>query len=191
MAGKILGQGAAGLSQMAALVVVGIGALLLQNPLKAVLFGETASSFNLNITGASVTVLLLLLVYFILGFLLYATLFAAFGALVRRQDEVQNAVQPLTWLFMIGYLVSFAGLTSPDAAWIRIISYIPFWTPTTMLMRVGAGTVQGWEILMTIGLMIIAILAFAWIAARIYRMAILQYGQKPSLGALMKLLRMK
>src|SRR5262249_12214650 len=105
--------------------------------------------------------------------------------------EVQNAVQPLTWLFMVGYLVSFVGLSAPDATWVRIISYIPFWTPTTMLMRIGAGVAQWWEILLTIGLMIIAILICAWIAARIYRLAILQYGQKPNLGTLMKLVRMK
>ena len=107
MTGKIIGIGAAGLAQMTAFVIVGISALLLQNPIKAALIGNSSSALNLNITGSSITLLLLLLVYFILGFLLYATLFAAMGALVKRQDEVNNAIQPLTWLFMIGYFVSF------------------------------------------------------------------------------------
>ena len=102
MTGKIIGIGAAGLTQMSAFVIVGISALLIQNPIKAALLGNNSSALNLNITGSSITLLLLLLVYFILGFLLYATLFAALGALVKRQDEVQNAVQPLTWLFMVG-----------------------------------------------------------------------------------------
>ena len=107
MTGKIIGIGAAGLAQMTAFVVVGISALLIQNPIKEALIGNSSSALNLNITGSSITLLLLLLVYFILGFLLYATLFAAMGALVKRQDEVNNAIQPLTWLFMIGYFVSF------------------------------------------------------------------------------------
>jgi len=191
MVGKIVGIGAAGLSQMAAFVVVGIGALLLQTPIKALLFGSSTGTggLNLDITGTSITMLLLLLVYFLLGFLLYATLFAAVGALVKRQEELQNVVQPVMWLFTVGYLVSFAGIYSPDAAWVKVISYIPFWTPTTMLMRIGIGAVAWWEIVMTIALMLVAIYLCAVISARIYRYGILMYGQKPGLRQLLKLVR--
>ncbi|HEX6109052.1 MAG TPA: ABC transporter permease [Ktedonobacteraceae bacterium] len=191
MTGKIIGIGAAGLTQMSAFVVVGISALLIQNPIKAALLGNNSSALNLNITGSSITLLLLLLVYFILGFLLYATLFAALGALVKRQDEVQNAVQPLTWLFMIGYFVSFFGIYTPDATWVKVISYIPFWTPTTMLMRIGVGSATWWEIAITIVIMIVSIFVCAVIAARIYRYGVLMYGQKPSMRQLVKLARMK
>ena len=189
--GKIVGIGAAGLTQMACFVAVGIGVSLLQSPLQAALFGANSGGFNLNITSISITLLLLFLVYFILGFLLYATLFAAMGALVKRQDEVQNAVQPLTWLFMVGYIVSFIGIATPDATWIKVISYVPFWTPTTMLMRIGAGGASSWEIALTIVLMIIAIFICALISARIYRFGILLYGQRPNLAQLVKLIRMK
>ena len=191
MAGKILGLGAAGLTQMTAFVVVGISMLLLQNPIKAVLLSSNTGGLNLNITGSSITMLLLLLVYFILGFLLYATFYAALGALVKRQDEVQNAVQPLTWLFLVGYFVSFFGIYSPDATWVKVVSYIPFWTPTTMLMRVAVGNVAWWEIALTIVLMIVAIFVCTIIAARIYRFGVLMYGQRPGLGQLIKLARMK
>ena len=191
MVGKIVGIGAAGLTQMACFVAVGVGVSLLQSPLQAALFGANSGGFNLNITSISITLLLLLLVYFILGFLLYATLFAAMGALVKRQDEVQNAVQPLTWLFMVGYIVSFFGISNPDATWIKVISYVPFWTPTTMLMRIGAGGSSPWEIALTIVLMIIAIFICALISARIYRFGILLYGQRPNLAQLVKLIRMK
>ncbi len=150
MVGKIIGIGAAGVTQMAAFVTVGIIMLLLQNPLKAALLGNSSGAFSLNITGTFITLLILLLVYFILGFLLYATLFAAAGALVKRQDEVQNAVMPITFLSLAGYLVSFVGISNPNATWVKVISYIPFWTPTTMIMRIGAGSVAGWEIALTI-----------------------------------------
>jgi len=191
LVGKIVGIGAAGLTQMACVVAAGIGALLLQNPIQAALFGNSSSLLNLNITGVSISFLLLLLLYFLLGFLLYAALFAALGALVKRQDEVQNAVAPLTFLLVIGYIVSFFGVYTPDATWMRVISYIPFWTPTTMLVRVGVSEVAAWEIALTIGLMLVAIVICAWIAARIYRFGVLMYGQRPGLRQLAKLARMK
>ena len=191
MAGKILGIGAAGLTQMAAFVVVGISMLLLQNPIKAALLGSNTGGLNLNITGSSTTFLLLLLLYFILGFLLYATLSAALGALVKRQDEVQNAVQPLTWLFMVGYIASFFVISSPNATWGKVVSYIPFWTPTTMLMRVAVSYEASREIALTVVLMIVAIFICMIIASRIYRFGVLMYGQRPGLGELLKIARMK
>jgi len=191
MAGKIIGLGAAGLSQMALFVIVGIGVLLLQVPLDAALFGSHAGGLNLNIiTGASISLLLLLLIYFILGFLLFASLYAALGALVKRQEEVQNAVGPITFLLVIGYLVGYFAIYLPDATWIKVVSYVPFWTPTTMLARIAAGGVAPWEIPFTIVLMIAAIFACTFIAARIYRFAVLMYGQRPGLGQLVRLVRM-
>ncbi|MBV9614432.1 MAG: ABC transporter permease [Ktedonobacteraceae bacterium] len=189
MVGKIIGIGAVGLTQMVTFVTVGIIMLLLQNPLKAALLGTNSGAFSLSITGTLITLLILLLIYFILGFLLYATLFAAAGALVKRQDEVQNAILPITFLSLIGYLVSFAGISNPNATWFKIISYIPFWTPTTMLIRIGVGQVAGWEIALTIVLMIAAVAVCAFISARIYRFGILMYGQKPGLGQLIKVVR--
>lgn len=186
LAGKIIGIGAAGLTQMASIVLVGIIAILLQTPLQHALLGGNNSAISINITGTSITLLVLLLVYFILGFTLYATLFAAMGALVKRQDEVQNTIQPVTWLFMIGYIVSFIGISNPNATWVKIISYIPFWTPTTMLMRIGTGSVAPWEIALTIGLMLVAIFICTVISARIYRFGVLMYGQKPKLGQLIR-----
>lgn len=191
MAGKILGIGAAGLTQMTAFVVVGISMLLLQNPIQAALLGSNTGGLNLDITGSSITILLLVLLYFILGFLLYATLYAALGALVKRQDEVQNAVQPLTWLFMVGYIASFFVISAPDATWVKVVSYIPFWTPTTMLVRAAVSYVAWWEIALTVVLMIVAIFICTIIAARIYRFGVLMYGQRPKLGQLIKLARMK
>ncbi len=92
---------------------------------------------------------------------------------------------------MIGYFVSFLGITNPDAVWVKVISYIPFWTPTTMLMRIGTSSVAWWEITMSIVFMLIAIFFCTIISARIYRFGILMYGQKPGIGQLIKLARMQ
>jgi ABC-2 type transport system permease protein len=189
MVGKIIGIGAAGVTQMASFVIVGIIMLLLQNPLKTALLGNNSGAFSLNITGTFFILLILLLVYFILGFLLYGTLFAAAGALVKRQDEVQNAILPITFLSLAGYLVCFIGVTDPNATWVKIISYVPFLTPTVMIMRIGAGSVAAWEIALTIVLMFVAIAICAFISARIYRFGVLMYGQRPGLKQLFKVVR--
>ncbi len=91
MVGKIVGIGAACLTQMGCVVVVGIAGLLLQTPLQAALFGTHAGGFTQYFTGVSIPFYLLFLIYMLLAFFLYATLFAGLGAMVKRQDEVQSA----------------------------------------------------------------------------------------------------
>jgi len=190
LAGKIVGIGAAGLSQMVCLVVVGLGALLLQAPLQAALFGANAGGLALFFTGVFLPFYLLFLVYFLLAFFLYATLFAGLGAMVRRQGEVTSATQVPLMLLILGWLPVIFGLSSPNATWMKALSYIPVWTPMLMLVRLAVGTVAWWEVVLTIALMLIAILACTWFAARLYRLGVLMYGQRPGLRQLVKLLRM-
>ncbi|HKF37613.1 MAG TPA: ABC transporter permease, partial [Ktedonobacteraceae bacterium] len=190
LAGKIVGIGAAGLSQMACLVVVGIGALLLQAPLQAALFGANAGGLALFFTGVFLPFYLLFLVYFLLAFFLYATLFAGLGAMVKRLDEVTSATQVPLMLIILGWIPVIFGSSSPNATWMKVLSYLPFWTPMLMLVRIALGTVAWWEIVATIALMLVAISACAWFAARLYRLGVLMYGQRPGLGHLLKLVRM-
>jgi DNA-binding MarR family transcriptional regulator len=107
LVGKIVGIGAACLTQMACLVAVGIGALLLQIPLQAALFGANGGGFIQYLTSISIPFYLLFLVYFLLDFFLYATLYAGLGALVKRQDEVQSAVQVPTMLLIGGFVAIY------------------------------------------------------------------------------------
>ena len=188
--GKIVGIGAACLTQLLCLVVVGIGALLLQIPLQAALFGVKSGGFILYLADVSIPYYLLLLLYVLLAFFLYATLYAGLSAMVKRQDEVQNATILPRLLVTVGYLLFFLGATSPNAVWTKVLSYLPFWTPTLMLVRIALGTVVWWEIVVTIALMLVAILASTWFAARLYRYGILMYGQRPGLRQLLKLTRM-
>ncbi|GER90121.1 hypothetical protein KDW_42830 [Dictyobacter vulcani] len=187
--GKIIGIGAAGLTQMLCLIVTGLVGLWLQKPLSMAL-NTNSSGFDFSYINTSTNLLILLLIYFILGFLLYSTLFAALGALVKRQDEVQNAVGPLTAVCMVGYMASFiGGSLGAGATWFKVMSFVPFWTPMMMLMRVATGSVSGLEIGVSIVILIVSILICSWISSRIYRMGILMYGQKPGLGQLVKILR--
>jgi len=188
--GKIVGIGAACLTQMTCLVVVGIGALLLQTPLQAALFGANAGGFSQYLTDVSIPFYLLFLIYILLAFFLYATLYAGLSALVKRQDEVQNATILPRLLVIIGYLLVYLGASTPNAPWTRVLSYLPFWTPMLMLVRLALGTVAWWEIVVTVALMLVTISACAWFAARLYRLGVLMYGQRPSLRQMVKLVRM-
>ena len=111
LVGKIVGIGAAGLTQMVCLVAAGIGALLLQIPLQAALFGAmSAGSLSISLAFRFHSCLLFL-VYFLLAYFLYASLFAGLGALVKRQDEVQSAIQiPLFLLIVSLVLLYVAGI---------------------------------------------------------------------------------
>lgn len=191
LAGKILGIGAACLTQMGSMVLVGIGALLLQIPLQAALFGPSTGEegFIHYLTGVSIPFYLLFLVYFLLAFFLYATLYAGLGALVRRQEEVQSATTIPTLLILCGWLSFYAVIYTPDTTLAHVLSYIPFWTPLMMMVRLARGTVVWWEVIVTIALMLMTILACTWLAARLYRYGVLLYGRRPGLRHLMKLVR--
>ncbi len=190
LAGKIVGIGAACLTQMGCVVVVGIAALLLQTPLQAALFGAHAGGFIQYLTGVSIPFYLLFLLYFLLAFFLYATLVAGLASMVKRQEEVQSTIMLPLLLLTSGYILFFFVVSSPDATLTKVLSYIPFWTPMWMLMRLALGTVAWWEIVVTVALMLLTILAGTWFAARLYRLGVLQYGQRPGLTTLVKLVRM-
>jgi len=190
LAGKIVGIGAACLTQMGGLVVVGIGALLLQTPVQAALFGAHAGGFSQYLTGVSIPFYLLFLLYFLLAFFLYATLFAGLASLVKRQEEIQSVIILPLLLMSSGYVLFFFVVATPDATVTKVLSYLPFWTPIFMLLRLAVGTVAWWEIVVTVALMLLTILACTWFAARLYRFGVLMYGQRPGLGQLLKLARM-
>ena len=189
LAGKILGIGAACLTQMGCLVVVGIGALLLQIPLQAALFGASAGGLIQYLIAVSIPFYVLFLIYFLQAFFLYATLFAGLASLVKRQEEVQSVIMLPLLLLATGYVLFFFTVATPDATSTKVLSYIPFWTPIFMLMRTAVGTVFWWEIVVTIVLMLVTILACTWFSARLYRYGVLMYGQRPSLSQIMQLVR--
>jgi ABC-2 type transport system permease protein len=187
--GKIVGIGAACLTQMSCVVAVGIVALLLQSPIQAALFSTKGSGFLQVLTNISVPFYLFFLIYFLLDFFMYAALYAGLAAMVRRQQEVQSAVLVPQLLVTIGFYIVYLGVAFPDRTSIKVLSYIPVFTPTLMLDRLALGTVAWWEPVVTIGLMLVTIFVCIWIAARLYRHGVLMYGQRPGLGQLVKLVR--
>src|SRR5579859_649745 len=122
MAGKILGVGAAALTQMGALVSAGILGFLLQGPINQALVGGDGPP-PINITGSAVPLLLFALLFFLLGFALYSALYAGLGSLVSRPEEVGQAVGPLQLVLLPAYLLGIAALSAINEPWVQALSF--------------------------------------------------------------------
>jgi ABC-2 type transport system permease protein len=186
LTGKVMGNGAAGLTQYGVILGAVVGGLLAQGPIHKIVVGTDAAA---QFGGLSPTVLTAFVVLFVLGFLLYSLLYAALGSLVSRQEDVQSATSPLMTLIMIGYFMSVFGLQTIDAAWVKVASFVPFFSPYLMLARVSTGHVEIWEFVLAVVLLVASIAVALFVAARIYSAGVLLYGQRVGLRQLLKMAR--
>lgn len=185
MFGKIIGSGLAGLAQM------------------AVLLGSAFVFFNLNrpywqdnaiihsIFDMPLSILIYSLVFFILGYFIYAFLYGALGSLASRTEDINTSVMPITFLFIAAFFIAITGMTSgqTESPLMVIGSFIPFLSPTVMFVRIAMGEVALWEILLSIALLIISTIGLGYLCAKIYRIGVLLYGKPPKMGELVKMLR--
>jgi len=119
---------------------------------------------------------LYLLTFFALGYLLYAALFAVLGSLVSRVEEAQQMTMPVIMLLVAGFLAAMFGLNNPDAPIVAILSFVPFFTPMLMFLRVMLVDVPVWEVALSIGIMLGSIGVILWIGSKFYRGGVLFYG---------------
>ncbi len=133
------------------------------------------------------------LFYFMGGYFLYGTLYAAVGSAVDNDVDTNQFLLPLNALLFLAIILSFFIANNPDGQVAFWMSIIPFTSPISMMMRIPAGSevVQMWEILLSMSLLLLTCMASAWIAAKIYRTGILMYGKKTSYKELWKWLRYK
>lgn len=178
LVGKVLGVGGAGLTQYLAILVPAAIVLALQDPIATALIGP-ADAGDAPLVGLTMPILLAFGAFFLLGFLLYAFVYAAAGSLVSRPEDVQQLALPLSLVSMAGYFAAIFGMTSINSTWVAILSYVPFFSPYVMLSRVMLGQVAGWEVALSLALLVLAIAGSAWLAARIYGAGVLLYGQRP------------
>ena len=187
LAGKVIGVGAAGLTQYALLLLAGLVGLAIQGPVGQILFG--ASSSGPAISGLSIGILIGFFVFFLLGFALYGFLYAAAGSLVSRQEDVQQVAMPMIALSMAGYLAATFAVSSVDAVWVAPLSFIPFFSPFVMLVRLTEGKASLAEVGLSALILLITIVVAMWIAARVYTVGVLMYGQRPSLRTFLGAMR--
>ena len=155
LAGKVIGNGAAGLAQYGIILAAVVCGLLAQGPIHQAVLGGPSSGPPFG--GLEISVLGAFVVLFVLGFLFYSLLYAALGSLVSRQEDVQSATSPLMMLIMIGYFMSVFGLQAIDETWVKIASFIPFFSPYLMLARVSVGHVAMWEFALAVVFLLAAI----------------------------------
>ena len=187
MLGKILGIGGVGLTQVAIWgVVIAVASM----------FGLAGAApalaeLGLDISGVAVPWDLILwsLVYFVTGYLLYSGVFAAAGALVTSEQDVQQVLIPALMPIILPILVLPAAMQTPDAPWVVAMSLFPFFSPILMPMRIAASHVPLWQSALAVVLLLAATLVLAWAAGRIYRVGILMKGKRPNLPELVRWLR--
>jgi ABC-2 type transport system permease protein len=187
LAGKVMGNGAAGLTQYGIVLAAVVGGLVAQGPLHRAVVGGAGSDVSFG--GLSPVVLGAFIVLFVLGFLLYTLLYAALGSLVSRQEDVQSATSPLMMLIMVGYFMSVFGLQTIDEPWVKVASFVPFLSPWLMLARVAVGHVELWEFALSVLLLVVAIAVALVAAARIYSAGVLLYGQRTGLRQVLRAAR--
>ena len=179
--GKVLGIGGAGLTQYVAIAVPALLVLAFQDRIAQVVLGPGGAS-GTPITGLTAGLLLAYGTFFLLGFALYAFVYAAVGSFVSRPDDLQTLSLPLSLLAMVGYLGALPILLTGGAGPVaRLMSLLPPFSPFAMLARLMVGQVPPWEVALSLGLLVLAIAAVAMAAIRIYSAGVLLYGQRPGL----------
>ena len=177
LAGKLLGVGAAGLTQFLvwSLSLLGIS-LVMAGPMAG----------TLPLPDVPPLVLAAFVAFFLLGFAFYASLYASIGAAVNTVQEAQNFVFPVIIPLILGLVCFPVIIEAPDSQLAVILSLVPFLTPLLMFLRIVILTPPLWQIALSVVLLGASILGALWVAARIYRVGILMYGKKPTFPELMR-----
>jgi ABC-2 type transport system permease protein len=193
LAGKVLGVGGAGLTQMIAWLLLGgyLQSFFAPLVLKAAGAGAATGvgAATQGFGGLSLTVLGVSIAYFIVGFIFYATLYAAVGSMVNSDQEAQQAQTPVMLLLMSGWIFVNPVLLNPNSTLAVVLSWLPWASPIIMPIRMGLTDVAPASIAGSLAVAVVGSLAAVWLAARIYRVGMLMYGKRPTMAELAKWIR--
>jgi len=181
MFGKVIGIGLVGLTQ------VGIWAL--STALLSFFGAAVFASRGARIPNIPMSLLVYFVLYFVLGFFLYATLYAMVGSIVSSEEDAQQAQMPVTMLIVVPMMIFGLVMTNPDSTSSIVLSMVPFFAPTLMMLRIAVINPPVWQVILSMLIMVVTILGCVWVAAKIYRVGILMYGKRPSIAELGKWLR--
>lgn len=182
MFGKVLASCIAGLVQ---LTVIFGSALLFYNLNQDAWGGDQMMT---SLFDMPPSLLVFMLVFFVLGFLLYAFLYGAIGSTATKLEDINTSVMPLTMLFVVAFCVVMFGLASGsvDNMSMLVCSFIPFTSPIAMFTRIAMSTVPPYQIALSIGLLALSVVGIGVLSAKIYRVGVLLYGTPPKIGAILK-----
>ncbi len=182
MFGKVLASCLAGLIQLIAI----FGSALVFYNINKPYWGENMiieSIFNIP-----PELLIYMLVFFILGFLIYAFMYGAVGSTASKLEDINTSVMPITMLFIIAFMVVMMSMSSGeiDNPVMKVCSFIPFTSPMSMFTRIAMSTVPWYETAISIVILIVSTIGVGIISAKIYRTGVLMYGTTPTVKNIIK-----
>ncbi len=185
MFGKVIASCLAGFIQLLAV----FGSAIIFYSMNKSYWGD--SMIIESVFGMPADLLIYMLIFFVLGFFIYAFLFGAIGSTASKVEDINTSVMPLTLLFVAGFLVVMFSMQggSVDSLLMRICSYVPFTSPMAMFTRIAMSTVPFYEIALSIAVLIISVIGVGVVSAKIYRVGVLLYGTKPKISAIIKAIR--
>ena len=179
--GKIISTSLAGLIQIAAIIIEAFICVKISS--------ANNPSFPVNqiISNIPTQILVYMLIFFLLGFLIYSFLYGAFASTVSKIDELSSAVMPVQIIIIFTFFVTMSAINSgnADTPFNVFLSYFPFTAPMMMFTRAIISNVSTLEIILSILVLIVSTYFIGWLSARIYRVGILMYGEKPNFIKLM------
>jgi ABC-2 type transport system permease protein len=189
MLGKVVGVGGVGLLQLG---IWGGTAMLITTyraPL-AKLFGASPDALTaMQLPSVRPDLLAVFLIYFVLGFLLYAAAYAAVAAMCNSPQEAQQANAPVTLCIVAGFMAMFSLLNEPSGSLARTLSLIPVVAPFVVPVRYSLAPIPLGELLLSMALTFAGMLFVVWVAGRIYRVGILMYGKRPKFSEVLRWVR--
>jgi len=195
LAGKVIGVSAVGLTQQAIWIAGSIGLLALRNSMFGGPSGPDSASSQamsgvlqaaLNVSGGW---LALVVLFFVLGFIFFGSLYAAVGATVNSESEARQAAQPVVLLLVMTVVLVQPVLYNPSGRLARALSIFPVSAPILMPLRMAISDVPAVEVMASIVALLAGCAAAVWVAARIYRIGLLMYGKRPTLVELARWVR--
>ncbi len=199
MFGKIIGIGLAGLTQVSAWMILSSVVLMLGlSPAETTMAGVDAQQMQqaqmlfgeIPMPDISIWMILGFLFYFISGYFIFASLYAAIGSAVDQEQDAQQLQMPVTMIIIVPILFLTAMITNPESTVAVIASHVPLFSPILMPVRMFATEMPIWEIAISVVAMIATFFGIVWVAARVYRVGILMTGKKPSFKELIKWIKL-
>ena len=188
LAGKVLGVGSVALTQVFVWIAIGVtlysqrGALLMK-------LGVPAEAAVTKLPTVDPGVGIALLLFFIFGFIFYAALFAAVGAMVNNQEDAQQAAMPVMLLLITSIVFMNPTLLNPSSTMAKVTSWLPWSAPILMPLRMAMSSVPWSEVIAVLIGVALSCAVAIWISARIYRVGLLMYGKRPTVGELVRWVR--
>jgi ABC-2 type transport system permease protein len=205
MMGKVVGIGLVGLTQVLFWIILFVGLIYAGQPILIHFLSDpemmthgmmnqqqmqVQHNFGMMKDFISPGIIISFVFFFLSGYFVYSTIFAAIGSAVDQEQDAQQLMMPVSMLIIIPMLFIGVIMANPDSLISVILSLIPFFAPILMIVRIAATEVPVWQIVLSVVLMISTFFGAVWVASKIYRVGILMYGKKPSIKDLIKWVRL-